>query len=39
MGQKRRSLRTLIQLLPSGALGSSAGLAAADAAATGWHNW
>lgn len=34
MTQDRRSLRALAQLLPSGALGLSVGLAAADAAAT-----
>lgn len=34
MTQDRRSLRTLAQLLPSGALGLSVGLAAADATAT-----
>lgn len=34
MSQDRRSLRTLAQLLPSGALGLSVGLAAADATAT-----
>ena len=34
MTQARRSLRTLAQLLPSGALGLSVGLAAADATAT-----
>jgi rSAM-associated Gly-rich repeat protein len=34
MSQNRPSLRALAQLLPSGALGLSAGLAAADAAAT-----
>ncbi len=50
MAQDRRSLRVLAHLLPSGALGRSGGLAAADAAATvgrepesgkrnGWHNW
>ena len=34
MTHDRRSLRALAQLLPSGALGLSVGLAAADAAAT-----
>lgn len=34
MSQDRRTLRTLAQLLPSGALGLSVGLAAADASAT-----
>lgn len=34
MAQDRRSLRALAQLLPSGALGLSVSLAAADAAAT-----
>ncbi len=34
MTQNRRSLRALAHLLPSGALGLSVGLAAADAAAT-----
>ncbi len=34
MFKTRRSLRTLANLLPSGALGLSVGLAAADAAAT-----
>jgi rSAM-associated Gly-rich repeat protein len=34
MTQDRRSLRTLAQLLPSGAFGLSVGLAAADASAT-----
>lgn len=34
MSQSRRSLPALVRLLPSGALGLSAGLAAADAAAT-----
>jgi rSAM-associated Gly-rich repeat protein len=34
MSQDRRSLRTLAQLLPSGAFGLSVGLAAADASAT-----
>ncbi len=34
MKQSRRSLRALVQLLPSGALGLSAGLASVDAAAS-----
>lgn len=37
MTQSRRSLRALAQLLPSGALGLSAGLAAADAATSTTH--